>query len=168
MNKRQNIVNTVGVPSLFLIFAILCMVILSLLTLGVSRSDLHTSQQAMEQTTAYYEAGGQAADLCQSAELLLEDFRTQAENEADYWEMVSECFSSDDAFEKIDAVFSYDSSNRRLSIQAPVSDVQKLCVEADILYAHSPGDACLNILTWKAKASDSWNPDMSLHTKGEY
>lgn len=56
MNKRRTVFLSSGLPSMFVIFSILCMVILSLLALGTSRQDLQTSQLSLDQTTAYYKA----------------------------------------------------------------------------------------------------------------
>lgn len=51
MNKRRTVFLSSGLPSMFVIFSILCMVILSLLALGTSRQDLQTSQLSLDQTS---------------------------------------------------------------------------------------------------------------------
>lgn len=48
MTERKNLFSATGIPSLFLIFAVLMLVILSLLGYGTSRQDLRTSSLALE------------------------------------------------------------------------------------------------------------------------
>mgnify|MGYP007061843764 CR=1 FL=1 len=43
-----------GIPSLFLIFSVLCLAVLSLLTLGKSRDELQAANFAIQQTALYY------------------------------------------------------------------------------------------------------------------
>ena len=43
-----------GIPSLFLIFSVLCLAVLSLLTLGKSRDELQAANFAIQQTDLYY------------------------------------------------------------------------------------------------------------------
>lgn len=63
MKKNTRHFMTLGIPSVFLVFAVLCLVIFSLLTLNTSRSDYILSQEALEQTISYYEACSNATDL---------------------------------------------------------------------------------------------------------
>ena len=43
-----------GIPSLFLIFSVLCLAVLSLLTLGKSRDELLAANYTIQQTDLYY------------------------------------------------------------------------------------------------------------------
>ena len=54
MKQKHTFFVTVGIPSLFLIFSVLCLCVLALLTLGSSRSSLNTARHSMEQTENYY------------------------------------------------------------------------------------------------------------------
>ena len=54
MNKKRTSFLSIGIPSMCVIFSVLCLVILALLTLGTSRQDLQTSRLSLDQTTAYY------------------------------------------------------------------------------------------------------------------
>ena len=56
MNKKRTSFLSIGIPSMCVIFSVLCLVILALLTLGTSRQDLQTSRLSLDQTTAYYTA----------------------------------------------------------------------------------------------------------------
>ena len=52
MNKKKNSFLSIGIPSMCMIFSVLCQIILALLTLGTSKQDLQTSQMTLDQTTA--------------------------------------------------------------------------------------------------------------------
>ena len=54
MKQKHTFFVTVGIPSLFLIFSVLCLCVLALLTLGSSRSSLNTARHSMKQTENYY------------------------------------------------------------------------------------------------------------------
>ena len=60
MKQKHTFFVTVGIPSLFLIFSVLCLCVLALLTLGSSRSGLNTARYSMEQTEKYYNACSKA------------------------------------------------------------------------------------------------------------
>lgn len=61
MNKRRTQFLSMGIPSMFVIFSVLCLVILALLTLGTSRQDLQAAQVSLKQTTDYCNACTQAS-----------------------------------------------------------------------------------------------------------
>ena len=52
MKEKKNLFSATGIPSLFLIFGVLMLVILSLLGYGTSRQDLRASTLSLKQTTA--------------------------------------------------------------------------------------------------------------------
>ena len=52
-----------GMISLILIFAVLCMIVLSLLSWSSSQSDLQMSLRSMEQNTAYFDACSEATSV---------------------------------------------------------------------------------------------------------
>ena len=62
MNKKRTSFLSTGIPSMCTIFSVLCLVVLSLLTLNTSRQDLKTSKLTLEQTTAYYTACSTASE----------------------------------------------------------------------------------------------------------
>ena len=63
MNDHNSFFTATGIPSLFLIFSVLCLAVLSLLTLGNSRSELSTARNSMQQTEDYYNACSQASTV---------------------------------------------------------------------------------------------------------
>lgn len=48
MKDHNSFFTATGIPSLFLIFSVLCLAVLSLLTLGNSRSELNTARNSMQ------------------------------------------------------------------------------------------------------------------------
>ena len=54
-----------GIPSLFLIFSVLCLAVLSLLTLGKSRDELQASNFAVQQTDLYTRHAKKPQELSQ-------------------------------------------------------------------------------------------------------
>lgn len=151
MKKKHSFFVTMGIPSLFLIFSVLCLAVLSLLTLGTSRTDLRTSRLSMEQTEGYFQACAAATELCQSIEAELTALYKESANEQAY-------FSSLDSLkEKIPQLAS--AENADLTLVIPCSDTQELLVELQALYPNSDEDTFYSILTWKTQTSGSWNPD---------
>lgn len=61
MKDHNSFFTATGIPSLFLIFSVLCLAVLSLLTLGNSCSELNTARNSMQQTEDYYNACSQAS-----------------------------------------------------------------------------------------------------------
>ena len=101
MNKRRTVFLSSGLPSMFVIFSILCMVILSLLALGTSRQDLQTSQMSLDQTTAYYKA---CSDATAQYTEITEYIRTTAESASDkerYLSQMKNMYQDQEAVEEI-------------------------------------------------------------------
>lgn len=149
MKKKNSLVIT-GITSLFLIFSVLCLVILSILSLGTSRSDLAMSKQTMVQTANYYEACNSASEIC----LNIED---------NLWNFYHNSANSDEYYQKIASIsyknLTWDALNHMLSLKIPFSKTQALLITLEILYPLSDDDVCLNICTWKTIATGTWNPD---------
>lgn len=150
MKKKHNSMVTLGITSLFLIFAVLCMVILSLLTLGSARSDLRMSRRSMEQTTAYYDACSKATELCLQAEEFLETAYQEAADEKDYYRTVSELRTQG---------FLWVENTEILSFEVPYTDTQVLRAEATVLYPADPQGPFLELNTWQTYSFGTWNPD---------
>ncbi len=149
MKKNRPLV-TLGITSLFLIFAVLCMVILSLLTLGSARSDLRMSKRSMKQTEAYYAACSKAAQLCLDAEDFLKASYLDTRGEKDYMDKVSELCSLG---------FLWKEDTHTLSVQIPFSDTQFLHTEASVCYPDSPKGPFLRLNTWQTYSDGAWTPD---------
>ncbi|MFQ9881098.1 MAG: hypothetical protein ACLRW4_22875 [Ruminococcus sp.] len=80
MKEKNHLFSATGIPSLFLIFGVLMLVILSLLGYGTSRQDLRASSLSLEQTSAYYNACSEAADFYSELVQTLEGFQDAGKN----------------------------------------------------------------------------------------
>ena len=88
MKQKHTFFVTVGIPSLFLIFSVLCLCVLALLTLGSSRSSLNTARHSMEQTENYYTGCADATETVSEIRDDLEQYREKASDETGYFSMV--------------------------------------------------------------------------------
>lgn len=150
MKRERTSLITMGIPSLFLIFAVLCLVILSLLTLGASRSDLSASLRSMEQTEAYYNACAQATELCEKAGSLLSEARRESKDREDYFRLAARCEEEG---------LQWTEETGRLRFSLPISGTQELTAELQVLYPEKEGDPCMKIVLWNTSAAGEWNPD---------
>lgn len=159
MKKRfhTSVFTATGIPSLFLIFSVLVLVILSLLTLNTSRADLQTSRLSLSQTTAYYEACSQMTDICRAAgEFLYDELESASGKEA--W-----LDRAGDFFEKTEHA-SWDEERDTAVIEIPFSETQALRAELFVFYPEAPANArasCIRIQSWNTVSAGTWEPDTS-------
>ena len=141
MKEKNHLFSATGIPSLFLIFGVLMLVILSLLGYGTSRQDLRASSLSLEQTSAYYNACSEAADFYSELVQALEGFKAQAKTETAYYQLV--CTADSTASDNVAS----DTINAGL----------------DVTSSNIAG-----ILSWNTVVTADWNPDNSQSVyKGE-
>lgn len=182
MKEKNHLFSATGIPSLFLIFGVLMLVILSLLGYGTSRQDLRASILSLEQTSAYYNACSEAADFYSELVQTLEGFQEQAKTETAYYQLVSDYLNSQENVE-------WDSEEHTAEYVKAFSDTQSLAVKISIFWTVRTADstasdtaasdtvnAGLNmtssniagILSWNTVVTADWNPDNSQSVyKGE-
>ena len=182
MKEKNHLFSATGIPSLFLIFGVLMLVILSLLGYGTSRQDLRASSLSLEQTSAYYNACSEAADFYSELVQTLEGFQEQAKTETAYYQLVSDYLNSQENVE-------WNSEEHTAEYVKAFSDTQSLAVKVSIFWtvrtadstasdtaASDTGNAGLNmtssniagILSWNTVVTADWNPDNSQSVyKGE-
>ena len=90
MKDHNSFFTATGIPSLFLIFSVLCLAVLSLLTLGNSRSELNTARNSMQQTEDYYNACSQASTVINEIQTELTDAYRQATDQKNYLALVGQ------------------------------------------------------------------------------
>lgn len=172
MNNKKHSFVSIGIPSLFLIFSVLCLVILCLLTLGTSRSDLRLSELALDQTSAYYEACGEATELYNQAEKSAAEMYEQAGNlnrTASTAPSASEAYAQDKHAAAYHAAlkefagnspgFTWDEDTEELSLEIPFSESQALHVTLNAPFPHVDGGPYLQIASWKTVATGTWEAD---------
>lgn len=154
MKQRHSFFTATGIPSLFLIFSVLCLAVFALLTLGTSRSELNIARQSMQQTEDYYTA-------CSRASTVLTEFQTElaaayqkADNQNEFFSLVKQL-----AEEISDGTF--DTDAQTLIFKESISDTQQLTAKLKILYPNSDKGSFIQILEWKTDSTASWNPDTS-------
>ena len=131
MKEKNHLFSATGIPSLFLIFGVLMLVILSLLGYGTSRQDLRSSSLSLEQTSAYYNACSEAADFYSELVQTLEGFQEQAKTETAYYQLVSDYLNSQENVE-------WNSEEHTAEYVKAFSDTQSLAVKVSLLLIPLP------------------------------
>ena len=152
MKQKHTFFVTVGIPSLFLIFSVLCLCVLALLTLGSSRSNLNTARHSMEQTENYYTGCAGATETVSEIHDDLEQYREKASDEAGYFSMVKKLADTRDDL-------SWDPRSHTLSFFVAISGTQQLSVVLEIFYPQKKSSSAYLILQWNTELTGSWQPD---------
>ena len=192
MKEKNHLFSATGIPSLFLIFGVLMLVILSLLGYGTSRQDLRASSLSLEQTSAYYNACSEAADFYSDLVQTLEGFQAQAKSESAYYQLVSDHLNSQENVK-------WDSEEHTAEYVKTFSDTQSLAVKVSVFWTDRTADSTASdtaasdtvasdtaasdtinagldmtssniagILSWNTVVTADWNPDNSQSVyKGE-
>lgn len=195
MKEKNHLFSATGIPSLFLIFGVLMLVILSLLGYGTSRQDLRSSSLSLEQTSAYYNACSEAADFYSDLVQTLEGFQAQAKSESAYYQLVSDYLNSQENVE-------WNSEEHTAEYVKAFSDTQSLAVKVSVFWTDRTADSTASdtaasdtaasdtvasdctvtnnagldvassntarILSWNTVVTADWNPDNSQSVyKGE-
>lgn len=182
MKEKNHLFSATGIPSLFLIFGVLMLVILSLLGYGTSRQDLRASSLSLEQTSAYYNACSEAADFYSELVQTLEGFQAQVKSESAYYKLVSDYLNSQENVK-------WDSEEHIAEYVKAFSDTQSLAVKVSVFWTDRTADSTASdtaasdtinagldmtssniagILSWNTVVTADWNPDNSQSVyKGE-
>lgn len=134
MKEKNHLFSATGIPSLFLIFGVLMLVILSLLGYGTSRQDLRASSLSLEQTSAYYNACSEAADFYSDLVQTLEGFQAQVKSESAYYKLVSDYLNSQENVK-------WDSEEHTAEYVKAFSDTQSLAVKVSIFWTVRTADS---------------------------
>ena len=134
MKEKNHLFSATGIPSLFLIFGVLMLVILSLLGYGTSRQDLRSSSLSLEQTSAYYNACSEAADFYSDLVQTLEEFQEQAKTETAYYQLVSDHLNSQENVK-------WDSEEHTAEYMNAFSDTQSLAVKVSVFWTDRTADS---------------------------
>ena len=150
MNKKQSSFLSMGIPSMCMIFSVLCLVILALLTLNTSRQDLRTSQLTLDQTTAYYTSCSAASDKYQELTAYAQTALADSHNDAgNYSEKMS---SITDTCPEA----SWNPDTQILSFTVDLTEEQAIYIEVSLPYS---SELSPELLTWKTISTADWNPD---------
>lgn len=134
MKEKNHLFSATGIPSLFLIFGVLMLVILSMLGYGTSRQDLRSSSLSLEQTSAYYNACSEAADFYSDLVQTLEGFQAQVKSESSYYKLVSDYLNSQENVK-------WDSEEHTAEYVRAFSDTQSLAVKIAVFLTDCTADS---------------------------
>ena len=134
MKEKNHLFSATGIPSLFLIFGVLMLVIMSLLGYGTSRQDLRSSSLSLEQTSAYYNACSEAADFYSDLVQTLEGFQAQVKSESSYYKLVSDYLNSQENVK-------WDSEEHTAEYMNAFSDTQSLAVKVSVFWTDRTADS---------------------------
>lgn len=156
MNKKRTSFLSTGIPSMCVIFSVLCLVILALLTLGTSRQDLQSSRLALEQTTAYYTACSTATQQYNK----LADFLQSVSGSTEKKEYLSRMDSICEKFPDIKDL-TWNADTQTLSFSVSFTEKQAIYLEVNASYPSRKQTTGFTpqILTWKTISTADWNPD---------
>ena len=155
-HKSSGAMVTTGIPSIFLIFSVLCLVILSLMSLGTSRTDLRSSQNSLSQTEKYYEACENASHLCAQIEESFEAYTGSA--------AADECMAYAESILLAHSDISRPGEGAQLYIlTVPFTDTLKLNVELLPVMDSSQSRPHLRIQGWYTTQEQNWAPDLHQH-----
>lgn len=152
MNKQRNSFLSMGLPSIFTIFSVLCLVVLSLLTLGSSRSDVSTSRMSLEQTDAYYDACTRGTQTYLKLSELITKTAQASRTEDIYFSKMEEQLADIENAK-------WDAASAQISFTVPYSEKMALYVAVDAGYPSGAAESSAEILTWKTVNTSSWTPD---------
>lgn len=152
MKQKHTFFVTVGIPSLFLIFSVLCLCVLALLTLSSSRTSLTTARHSMEQTEKYYSACSEATERVADIRSTLAGYLASAEDKAEYFSQVK-------TFADTQQDLVWNSSDHTLSFSTKFAVSQQLSVILEIFYPGKTETSVLKILQWSTESNGTWNPD---------
>jgi hypothetical protein len=140
-NKREFSMN-IGLPSIMLIFVVLCLVSFGVLSMVSANADRKLSQKVLERQKQYYEASNEANEMLAGVDDKLHAIYDTAGSRDEYISLISDIPTS----------YTYE-----------VGDIQYLQVTLSFLYPSSPSEPLYQIMEWKLVTEDDLDYDSSLH-----
>ncbi len=149
MKKSRFSLLLFGIPSLFLIFTVLSMIILSLMTYAASKTDLSAGEAALHQTMAYYDACTEATTHYEELLSKLQNIYDSSDREETYLRQISQTDFS---------VWDWNSDAKTFTLLLPFSQEQSLSVVLAPEYSAS----LVQIRQWNTVLTKDWVPDNTL------
>lgn len=154
MKRRHSFFTSTGIPSLFLIFSVLCLAVLSLLTLGNTRSELLSAKQSLKQSEQYYTSCAAASEHISQIQNALVSCYKFADDQKSYYDLVGQRIGNTSGL-------TWNSSNQTIDFKEQIADTQELIISLKVMYPQSDKDTFLQIQQWQTDSTASWNPDNS-------
>ncbi len=141
MNKKSDFTMNIGLPSIMLIFVVLCLVSFGILSLVSANSDKKLSQKILNRSTSYYDACNQAEEMLCNIDELLHIAYTNSASQDEYYK----------AIDDIPNTYTY-----------KISDIQYLSVTLSFIYTQAPPVNLYQIESWKVITKDDLDYDTTL------
>lgn len=147
MNHKKEFSMNVGLPSILLIFVILCLISFGVLSLVSANSDRKLSQKVLDRQAAYYNACNDAEENLYFIDQKLHNALVISSNQDEYISNISEI-------------------ENHLSF--PISDIQTLEISLEFVNPYSiqeynKQDKLFKIISWKIVTDDNMIYDSNLH-----
>ena len=148
MNKKHEFAMNIGLPSILLIFVVLCLISFGVLSLVSANSDRKLSQKILDRSSAYYEACNQAEEMLSDVDEKLHDAYESSDDYSSYMTLVQ---------------------NIQTSYTFTISDSQDLQVILDFIYPsadnnnNSHNNDLYKIRTWKVINTAEYDYDEHLN-----
>lgn len=142
MHRQRHFQLNIGSSSILLIFVVLSLIAFAILSFVSANADAKLSEKVLNRTTSYYEACNRAElSLCNIEQTLMDIYKS-ADNEQKYYLLTG---------------------GEILSYTYPISDIQSLSIELEILYPDTEAGPYYHIKKWQALTTNSLEYDESLH-----
>lgn len=142
MRDKTQFSMNIGLPSILLIFVILCLISFGVLSLVSANSDLRLSKKVLNRSSCYYET-------CNEAEEMLAEVQRQ----------LLEAYLACDSME----VYQVKIQSIPTSYSYPISDLQDLKITLRFLYPANRDDDFYQIEAWQIVTADDIEYDEALH-----
>ena len=142
MKKNAEFSLNIGLPTILLIFVVLCLISFGILSLVSANADWKLSQKLLSRSSSYYQA-------CNEAELFLAEIDTTLYH---IYEQAEDTLAYQIATSNIPTVYYF-----------PVSDLQELEVTLSFQIPTELSPTFYYIESWKLISTDNINYDNGLH-----
>lgn len=142
MQKTKAFQLNIGSSSILLIFVVLSLIAFAVLTFVSANADSNLSQKVLHRTSSYYAACNEAEQSLHNIDQTLYDIYTTTHNADEYF---------------------LQAGGRILSFTYPITELQSLSIELEILYPDSLDGPFYRITKWKIFTTKSLDYDESLH-----
>ena len=142
MNNKYEFRLNIGLPSILLIFVVMCIISFAILSLAGAHSDKRLSQKIYDRSTAYYKACNLAEEKLASLDNELKNYYKVSNSEIDYYSQTS-ILETQYLFE--------------------ITDKQSLQLIIEAHYPDNKDSALYKVVSWKTINTDTYDYDESLH-----
>lgn len=142
MDKKHEFTMNIGLPSIMLIFVVLCLIAFGVLSLVSANADRKLSQKVLDRSVAYYNACNLAEEKLCEIDSVLKDAYRENPDRADYISAIS----------ALPTKFTFE-----------ISEIQYLEMTLSYLYPESTIEPFYVLQSWRVVTNDDLDYDTGLH-----